>query len=574
MSTEQINQLHEQASERYLNGDYQGAIEAWRDILGLDPANEQALEGVQLASQFVAPAPKVDAPVVAEVEQDVDQGLKVLDGLGVSTLLQSDMADGRAVDRKPAALSDDGEVASEELLQGWDAPSPSTATEAEAVGLDLVAGSSPAGSAPPSAAASELKRRVDELLAQAQAKAEAKERDEALAILSRLAILDEDNAEAAALRSKIEGEGASDLDKIELAIIEGVAALEADNLDAAEKYLNEALKLAPDHREARHYLDKVAERRASGGEDLLGIAPGDAAPTDGAVARATEEKPLPPPAAPESSKPIRLATPTPEPPVLPPAQARPRIALPPTKFLVFGAIGAAALIAAAIALPRMLGGAAPKSQAPKLSAGSSAAPVRRPARTASPGPSSSSTTEIVATAPATLGPEEIAKRLAASLATGRSRMESEDFGGAVVAFNEALTLDPANAEAKAGIADAGERYKAVKAERDAINSIKLAFRGGEFSSGLRLAYRLPPTVSASFVESVKVVGWYNLAVVALRAGDCREALSHLDEALQVAPSDADSKQLREFASRYVEAVKDRVFLDRVEALAFRQLPPS
>jgi tetratricopeptide (TPR) repeat protein len=562
MSTEQINRLHEQASERYLNGDYQGAIEAWRDILGLDAANEQALEGVQLASQFVAPAPPVDAPAVPEVEHDVDQGLKVLDGLGVSTLLQPDMANG-TFDLKPAPL--------EEPLQEWDVPAPST-PEAEAVGLEPVAGPSPSGSAPQSAAASELKRRVDELLADAKAKAEANERDEALAILSRLSILDEDNAEAAALRTKIEGEGASDLDKIELAIIEGVAALEADNLDEAERHLNEALKLAPDHREARHYLDKVAERRGSGGEDLLGIAPGDAAPRDGAVERATEETPMPPPAVSEASKPIRPAASTPEPPVLPPAQARPRFALPPTKFLVFGAIGAAALIAAGIALPRLLGGGAPKSHAPKLSAGSSAAPARRAARAASPAPRSS--TGTVAAAPAPLSPNELAQRLATNLVAARSLMASEDFGGAVVAFNEVLTLDPANAEAKAGIAEAGERYKAVKAEQDAINGIKLAYRGGEFSSGLRLAYRLPPTVSASFIQSAKVVGWYNLAIVALRAGDCKEALSHLDEVLQVAPSDADSKQLREFASRYVDAVKDRAFLDHVEALAFRSLPPS
>ena len=153
-------------------------------------------------------------------------------------------------------------------------------------------------------------------------------------------------------------------------------------------------------------------------------------------------------------------------------------------------------------------------------------------------------------------------------------MASGDFGGAVVAFHETLTLDPENAEAKAGIADAGERYKASKAERDAVNSIKLAFRDGEYTSGLRLAYRLPPTVSPTYVDGVKVAGWYNLAVVALRAGDCREALSHLDEALEVAPSDADTRKLKEFASRYVEAVKDRTFLDHVEALAFRSLPAS
>jgi tetratricopeptide (TPR) repeat protein len=264
-----------------------------------------------------------------------------------------------------------------------------------------------------------------------------------------------------------------------------------------------------------------------------------------------------------------------EPPELPLAQAGRRFAMPNPKFLVFGAVGAVALISAAIAVPRLFGGAAPKNSpskpaAAKVSAAeipvlNASARSARPARTAKP---------AVPAPSVTVDPEERAKGVASGLATGRTLMASGDYGGAVVAFNETLNLDPGNAEAKAGIADAGERYKASKAERDALNNIKFAFRGEEFSSGLRLAYRLPPSVSASYVEGVKVAGWYNLAVVALRAGDCREALSHLDEALQVAPSDAEAKKLREFASRYAEAVKDRAFLDRVEALAFRPLPAS
>jgi len=147
-------------------------------------------------------------------------------------------------------------------------------------------------------------------------------------------------------------------------------------------------------------------------------------------------------------------------------------------------------------------------------------------------------------------------------------------GDAVIAFNGVLTLDPKNEEARAGFEQAGENYRASKAEREALNNIKFAFRDGEFTSGLRLAYRLPPSVSQSYVDAVKFAGWYNLAVVALRAGDCREAMSHLDEALTIAPESDDAKKLREFAERYTEAVKDRAFLDRVEALAFRTLPAS
>jgi tetratricopeptide (TPR) repeat protein len=153
-------------------------------------------------------------------------------------------------------------------------------------------------------------------------------------------------------------------------------------------------------------------------------------------------------------------------------------------------------------------------------------------------------------------------------------MTSGDYGGAVVAFNDVLELDPGNPTAKAGLTEAGDHYKATKAEREAIGNIKLAFRDEEFTTGLRLAYRLPPSVPTAFVDSIKVAGWYNLAVVSLRAGDCREAQKHLDDALEIAPADAEAKGLREFASRYVDAVKDRSFLNHVEALAFRPMPSS
>jgi Tfp pilus assembly protein PilF len=171
-------------------------------------------------------------------------------------------------------------------------------------------------------------------------------------------------------------------------------------------------------------------------------------------------------------------------------------------------------------------------------------------------------------------PEERAKAAAADLAQGTTLMDAGDFGGAVIAFNAALTLDPGNAQAKAGIAEAGERYKASKAEREALAGIQLAFRDTEFTSALRLAYRLPPSVPKSRVDAIKLAGWYNLAVVALRAGECKEAEAHLDEALQLAPSDPDAKKLRELAAHYADAVKDRAFLDHVEALAFRPLPQS
>lgn len=562
MSTERIKQLHEQASEFYLCGDYKGALQAWRDVLGLDPADEQAMGGIKLASQFV----EHDAPVFAEaggaVEHELDQGLRVLDGFVGNALPHADVADG-SIDREPEPEGSP-ELRRDEILEGWDAPQASSAEEGS-FGLEPVAHPTAAPSAPTSAASAELSRRVNDLLTDAKAKAEAGERDDALAILARLAILDEDNAEAAKLRSKIEAEGASELDKVERAIIEGVAALESERLDVAERYFRDALAIAPEHREAQHYLDKVAERRrgGAGDEELLEVVGSESGPDDNAVHRAVaietaprNPAPAPAPAARPSRPPAADLS------ELPPAAGEPRLALPPPKILIWAGVGVLVLAAAAFTLPRLFGGPAHVATVPQP-----VKPSPRPTRKAPPVPVATARIE-----PAT--PDEAAKTIASSIAKGRTLVASGDFGGAVIAFNEALTLDSKNVEARAGFEEAGLRYKESKAERDALNTIKMAFRDGEFSSALRLAYRLPQGVSKSYTDAVKFAGWYNLAVVALRAGECREAMSHLDEALEIAPADAGAKQLRELAARYADGVKDRAFLDRVEALSFRPLPAS
>ncbi|HZN56130.1 MAG TPA: tetratricopeptide repeat protein [Candidatus Polarisedimenticolaceae bacterium] len=579
MSTDRIAQLHEQASEHYLNGDYDGALQAWRDILRLEPSHEQALEGLRMASQFVAREQTAVTAASPEMEHELDEGLRVLDALAPAKSAPVvrdverqadgiDFGDIGAVDSIPLGASDTApEEGASDQPEGWDAkPGPAAAEES----FGLAPASAP--TLAQSAAAIELRRRVDDLLTEARAKADAGERDEALAILARLAILDEDNADAAALRAAIEQAGASALDRIEQEIIEGVAALESGRLDDAEARFRAALALAPDHREAQHYLEKVAERRGGatapaedllgGGTDLLGEPPvqGEAAPAEEAVPNALDAAAK---AAKTAKEPpvIKLAKASsvarPDPPVVSRAVRRG----PSLPLIAAGGLGVVLVICGVIAYPMLRGEQPSKTPPPP--------PVKRPVAAAKAEP-----TATTAAAPGPHDSQERAKAVAAAVLRGRSLASSGDFGGAIIAYNQALTLEPGNAEAKAGLDAAAEQYKAVKADRDALESLKLAFRDGEYTSGLRLAYRLPPSVDKSFADTAKVIGWYDLAVVALRAGDCKEAAAHLDEALAIAPDDAPSKSLREFAIRYADATKDRAFLDRVEALAFRQLPAS
>jgi len=167
---------------------------------------------------------------------------------------------------------------------------------------------------------------------------------------------------------------------------------------------------------------------------------------------------------------------------------------------------------------------------------------------------------------------ERAASVAHAIARAKHLVASGDFAAAVVAYNEAIQLDPANLDAREGLSAAAAQYKAQKSDAEALKAIETAFAGGEYASALRLSYRLPGTVDALRIDRIKQAGWYNLAVVALRAGDCRGASSNLDEVLGIAADDADAKKLKDFASRYAEAPKDRAFLDTVEALPFRPFP--
>ena len=627
MSSDRIAGLHEQASENYLNGDYAGALQAWRDILALDPANEAALDGVRMAAQFVERAESPVAGEPSEIEHELDEGLSVLNGLGAAARAPAPRsapaaAPAAAPSRDPSAtmILDRSEIeAAIKGIRGPDAEAPAEVvvpdasrqsegidfgdlTEVEPIPLGAPGGdalpkgepegwtppapdppefglaTAPAAPLPGSAAAVELKRRIADLLAQARTKADAGERDEALAILGRVAILDEDNEEAQQLKTLLETDSRNPLDRVEQAIIEGVQALEADDLDGAEKLFAEALAVVPEHREALHYMETIAERRAAAAGEPTATAPegihedllqgaasyGELPPAQDFAAADPASQAAVPLAREESQPPSRNKPRPPRGTIEPdtPAAAAPRRAgLTLSRLLLLAGVCAVAVAAAYYVLPRFMGGT------PRASAGPAAAAAlpRGSARHATaPAPTRPGALSVT---PATA--EDRAKAVAADIAEGRQQIAAGDAAAAVISFNDALKLEPANADARAGLHEAGEKYKAQKAQQDALSSIKLAFRDGEYASGLRLAYRLPAGVDPSVVSHIKLAGWYDLGIVALRAGDCREAQGHFKEALAIAPGDAEVQRLADFAKSYADAPRDRRFLDFVEALQFR-----
>jgi tetratricopeptide (TPR) repeat protein len=238
-----------------------------------------------------------------------------------------------------------------------------------------------------------------------------------------------------------------------------------------------------------------------------------------------------------------------------------RFSLPSLKKLLYVGIAAGALVGAYLAYPLVFDVRSAPTPTPAAAAPRPAKPAATAGPAAKPG-----------VPPAPLGVAERTAAVASAVAKGKRLTESGDFSAAVVAFNEAVTLDPANLDARAGLAAAGAQYRAQKADQDALKAIESEFKEGEYASGLRLAYRLPATIDAGRVERVKAAGWYNLAVIALRAGDTRGAVSNLEEALAIDANDAEAGKLKDFARRYADVPKDRAFLDTVEALPFRPFP--
>jgi tetratricopeptide (TPR) repeat protein len=677
MDRQQIDQLHEKASEHYLRGEFRDALEAWESLLTIDPGDEQAMEGVRLAALLAdgteppappaPPLPSIDPADLQKRLDEVDAHIEAGDLKGavdvaerLAAELPFDPAAIEARDRARRALETEPFLeeqlarAKAELVAGragaaalacrsilsidpqhFEAASLLRRCEGAPEGgdpldeglkvLDTLAirldgakqvveafprprpaaeppvtMAPPAPVAPPahataaasdakgpgplspptqSAAADELRRRVDDLLAEARREAAADRIDEALGILSRVFILDEQNQKALTLEQDLrtaQGKSSRDADAW---LQEAVQDFEAGRIEEARDLFLKVLRRYPGHLEAVDYLERIdsAEARkeegaaAAGykpvfrGEDLLagGEAPSGprtmtAEPGTCAIPleRGTGQAENAPQA--DHAGPWTLE----ESGIVGRAPAAPAVAASTPFSLPWPLVGglAAVVVVAAIAgiawqVPKLFHArSAHTVPAAQLGAPAAPGPARRPA----------------AAAPDTVYPPA-AKSAPEAMARAKAAMDSGAYAAAVIAYNEALTLDPSLEEARAGLMQAGDRYKVQKADRDQIDRAKIAFEEGEYTPTLKILYRLPEGRYAAEVERYKVNAWYNLGLVSLRAGNCKEAQESFDEALGLRPGETDIRRAKGLAQKYQAAAKDRAFYDAAEAIPFRRI---
>ena len=542
---EQRERLHEQASAFYLQGDYDEALATWRRLLEADPADPRAAEGVRLCESLDDGPPAPPARTAIDLGDDTERTLEQLDealgGQGADWMDDATAGQGAGFELSGAELPPQVTVApvrfdvSAPESMDIDAPGHAQTLDPASVRLDLDDLALPQdeglvtdGAA--QGAAAELERRAGELLAEAMQFYERGEREEALAVLNRLAILDDENDAArtfaAHIRAEIESSAEPPSHPAEPSAPAQVAAPRlpaaplvppgeigmTDDLDLdldAASASDDAAALTPSGRRTKAKLDVPAPRKlplrwllVAAGVLILGVAGYFLAQLGGDEASPSDSKNEAQPA--ESTQRAALGGPT-------------------------------------------AGGSRKSSSA-------EAEPASAPP------------------APATAAPAA-GEGLDQLLERGRSAFEAGDYKAAVLAYDQALVLDSTNGEAKERLREAGDRYRSQKAAEETRSGAIASFNRGEYVEALRLFYRVTPADPEDEARIGRYLrnGWYNLGIGALRSGDCKTARDHFREAKQ---HDAEDAGIREGLSLAAKCTKSTLTTEEygaVRALAPRGL---
>lgn len=572
MTDRRIHALHEQASGLYLQGNYEDARAAWRQLLALDPQHGDALEGLMSCERLLAedapdtapggdagvfgldedpfsdelePAPLASADLVGPASDEGDSSFAGLD---------FDVADEEDEELFVTSSSDvpasPTESISDELRDSLDeldrsvaisAPSDEAVLEhtahfgAEAPAVAVAPGAL-AGHAAPGQSGSggmdggeTLNRRVNDLVGDALAAVERGAHEEALSILSRVLILDEENEAALSLMEKIRRDA-------EQQSTEAAAALPPDDGATEDIWADEAdaaIGAAPPAAEERK---PAAPPRTA---PTSAPAPPAPPPADAAAARAALEPEPERPAArsPEAhdlAEAVRVAV------------ARRRVAL-------FGGLAVALVALAAWLLWGRLAGSAGETPPAPAAGTSPTAPASAPAEAAvaSPGPAAGSAGaspvegaaaagERAAPAPGRAAHPDPAE-VDALADRARRAFDDGDYGEAVVALHALLRSQPDNVEAQERLLLAGTRFREQRELAEQWRQALGAFEDGDYRNSLRILYRLPASEDQARIKRYITAGWYNIGVKALHDRDCRSAVESLGEAEALAPRDQEIK---------------------------------
>jgi len=565
MDRQDNESLHQKASEHYLQGDYGEALEVWRTLHNQSPEDERAAEGIRLCEMMSQGQDEPPAETEKDAELDFDMSPEDgedVPGFDLDTSILEEMPETEL----PNACTTN-EDAVEQVLLDLD-QLPEGSAEAEPPSDDLL----------DAAAAAELVKRQGELLSEARAAKDDGRMEDATGILARLFILDEENAEARALEAEIQEQNSKAVLEVDNKIAEAVQWMESGRLEDAEANLRQVLDISPGHQEAEHYLEQVLQRMEEvvQDEEPAEEQVADSNMDHGAVHLDTGEAEeiglggtvpgMEPSGEPFEDEPVQemesgiLGEEDGETPARSSGLLSGRNLILAVVFLVMAAAG--------WYFSRTLLGGGSSEVAPADASfteqGSGEAGLA----------GERTTEELIQQADALSRSTEEVSKMAAERIPGlveqaSRQMDASDYASAVITWNQVLELDPGHTGARRGIEDAGRRYREWQSRSADLVRAGYVFEEGDYSSALKILYRLPEDIQPEQVRIHKVNGWYNLAVISLKAGRIDQAMERFAEIELLDVVDNEAAELQEFAESYLDREKDRTFYQDVNDLTFR-----
>jgi len=635
----QLSQKVAKASELLKNGDTAGARKAVEDVLKLDPTNPEALDIQRVFSAppiedlsstigFDMTEPLLEGqPAAQQMQGQEPGGLDSLEDFSLPLSdLQQQFPDSPAETTKsspplsaplqdlgPMELEDFGGAAvsgmedfSGSSLPAMEAPGgmippagafPSTDSHAESTVLSSDA-------AVPFSLGGEGGK-VDAFISEGKALIASGKYQEAIDVLTRVFILDEENQEAQRLIDQAKELETNREREINVILNEAISAYDSKDIDKAKSLFQKVLSIFPGHREADYYMKEIEgsasapvetaapafqletagssgfelesgpsefsfDASAAGASDgdlasLVGSAPAPAPPPPPAPSAAPVSEPqFPPPAGPAPFKP-QAAT----------QKGKPKNAKKVPVGMIAMIIGGLLLVSSLFIVgpilsekffsPKPKAMSIPPAKPPKK--GNEAA--QKPVIPAQPAQPQRSLPEIVAEA--------------------KKAVEEKQFDKAVNLYIEAEKIDKNDLDIKMSLQNAREalarqQEEAAKNQKFITDFEKASqyFKMQEYGEALRLSWRLiyPDDTLAKQMGKADTIrkiiknGYYNWGVKELKAGNAAAASKNFKDLVELPPafgSDPKGRDLLDFSKKYSNSPVDEKYRSYVQDLSYRSI---
>jgi len=618
----QLTQKVKKAGELLQSGDREGAQKAVESILKVDPGNPDALN---LKRLLQIPADKnvnatvafdfndqlgediKESPLSAETAAE-DSGLESLEPFELSFDTQENTTKESVKKSEEQPLesfnwedsSPTGNSAVQDFpmdsLEGGGAPSKSD----EAVHpfpMDTLEGFDGQGEETQLSSSQDMPfslggedNKVENFIADGKKLISAGKYQDAIDVLTRVFILDEENKEAQVLIDEAKEKLQGLEQKVNLILNEAISSYDAQDYEKAKELFNKVLELFPGHREADFYLKEIEAKSQNAGfqleqpkgesagfrteeQDSFTFEPSGTNEDLSSLVSDEKQKVEKVPAPPE---PIIAPKPTIEPQKIKAAKAKKEGKQLPIGMIV-GIVIALVLIGGSFFVVPILWN---KIFTPKPTAMVVSSSTNKEKKEKKEEAKSKETQPQQ--------PLQPQKTLGDILLEANSAMQAKQYEKAVNLYTEASNLAKSDLEIKskletAKLALAKQQEEEARIQRfvsDYEKAVKY-FKMTEYGEAVRISWRLIyPKEQEAFaaqmgkVDAVKKIirnGYFNWAVKDLKAGSPLVAKKNLQDLLDFDPRDSKARELLAFADKYTKSQMDEGYRQKVQDLSYRSI---